>query len=181
MSKRGQFYIIAAALIIAVLAGLATVENRATVSSNSAVFYDMGDNFGKESVRIVDSGVYNKESQGDIEKKIYDFYENYTRYSVAKDPYSSISFVYGDRSRAIIGTLNTAQASTDIFGLDNSSNGVSSGTKIISYPSRQSFSGNNVTVRIGDQTKEFDLKDKESFYFIMVSVKDKEVLVSQNA
>ena len=181
MQKRGQFYIIAAVMIISLIYGLTIVENKASGTSNSGRFYDLSSNFERESVKIVDSGVYSRDSQGSIEKKLYDFYRNYTQYALTKDSGISMVFVYGDRVRAVVARLNPEESTTHIFGLQDESNAISSKTNVLEIPSLDSVSGENVSVVINGEKKEFNLKDNENFYFIMVSQKDKEVLVSENA
>jgi len=181
MQKRGQFYIIAAVILISLIYGLTAVENRASGTGNIARFYDLSDNFGKESVKIVDHGVYSKNSQAEIERKLYDFYQNYTEYALARDPDVSIIFVFGDKERAIVGRLNYSEATAHLFGLENESEAVSARSNELKVPSIESVSGDRVIVQIDGERKEFDLKNDESFYFVVMSKKGKEVLVDENA
>ena len=60
MGKRGQFYLIATALIVMIVFGLVSVSNAAIVQPRPVKFYDLSADYGAETARVIDYGVYNK-------------------------------------------------------------------------------------------------------------------------
>jgi hypothetical protein len=155
------------------------VENSAMKTEKPARFYDLSENFQEESVKIIDHGVYNKDSRDEIEKKVYDFYVNYSNYLLANDPGAYVAFVYGDNEKAILGRFDVQNSTVHLFGLVDEENAVSSKTVTIKTPSIQETMEDKVVVDIAGEKREFILKDDEAFYFIIVSKRGEEVFIDE--
>jgi len=177
MQKRGQFYIIGAAIIILIIMGLTSTVNIASVTPKQIKFFDISDNFEKESVKIVDYGVYTETAS--INQKVSDFYENYSRYALASYPDAYISFVYGNESSSTYGELNVTEAS---ICLGTSEGCLPPESNDLKTPSTSSTHGDKVIVSVGRDISgnkvnyTFALKPNEKFYFIMVAKRGGETL-----
>ncbi len=58
MEKKGQFFLIAALVIIALILGLVTVRNVARSSSEDVTLYDFSREFSYEGSQVIDQGIY---------------------------------------------------------------------------------------------------------------------------
>lgn len=174
MDKRGQFYIIAAAVVVALIMGLTAAVNQATVTPKTLRFFDMSGNFGKESIMVIDYGVYNQNLPPDISEKINDFYANYSSYALATDPNIMMSFIYGNVSSATVGELNVI--GSDITSSDTGSR---TRTNVIKTPIRYLSQNNQtVSVQLDEDTYNFTLAPEQNFYFVILTKKAGEKLVS---
>ena len=177
--RKGQFYIIAAVVIITLIVGLTTIVNKGISSPKPNTFYDLSKNFENEIVKVVDYGIYNKYSDpsASIEEKLEDFYLNYSEYALSIDPEISISFVYGNSSSAIIGSF---EEETYEQGYDLGRGNLATMTHIRKVPSTDTKSGNKISIKISEELPEysFDLTEDESFYFVIVTKKGDETFVS---
>ena len=172
MKKRGQFYIIAAVLIVVMVVGLTTVVNKGVASPKANSFYDLSKNFETESVKVIDYGIYQGNSGGAIGQKLGDFYTNYSYYALATDPTMSISFVYGNATDAIYGVVNTEDLTTRLGEIN-----VGTTNRHIT-PEVSRHSGNKVSVNISGMVYDFTLANEEGFYFIIAAKKGEETLVA---
>ena len=172
MNKRGQFYIIAAVIIIVMIVGLTTIVNRGIASPKANSFYDLSKNFETESVKVVDYGIYNENSVGAIGQKLGDFYTNYSNYALATDPAISISFVYGNTTDAIYGVMNPEAVTTKLGEINVGK------TNTYNLPAVYRTSGNKVSVNISGTVYDFTLAKEQGFYFIIAAKKGEETLVA---
>jgi len=69
-NKRGQFYIIAAIIIVLAISGLMSIATYAIAKPSPKTINDLGSDLNKESTRIIDYGIYNREV---IIKLMYNF------------------------------------------------------------------------------------------------------------
>jgi hypothetical protein len=76
-TKRGQFYLIAAAIIIFILVGLVAVSNYVYVKQEPKKFYDIGDILGREGAKVVE---YAAITQSDMNATINSYLEIYADY-----------------------------------------------------------------------------------------------------
>ena len=95
-AKTGQFYLIAAIIIVTVIIGLSTVTNYVLTKNQPLKFYDLSSEVGEESSRVVDHGIYNA---ADIQGKIETFLSDFLQYSEEKETrqlstFLSSSFLY---------------------------------------------------------------------------------------
>ncbi|MCF7910668.1 hypothetical protein K9L16_03280 [Candidatus Pacearchaeota archaeon] len=97
-TKRGQFYLIAALIIIAVLIGFATTFNFAE-SIDRQELYDLGEELKIESELVLDYGVYQKLNDEGMDNLLLDFTEIYTQY---KGDARDLFFAFGDQDRLTI-------------------------------------------------------------------------------
>lgn len=178
-NKRGQFYIIAAILILIVVAGIIGVKTYVTTTPEPRGIESIGSELKEESFRVVDYGIYNDKN---VTEYLNNFTDNYAPYFLKKTNNANIIFVYGNRSylysvkyyNASVGTISaTVPGFTGGWYPEGD---FVNRTRIIPDPS-----SNNVTVTIFNKTYIFDLKDKnEMFYFVIVQEKEGEVNVEKS-
>ena len=66
MNKRGQFYIIAAVIILLAVAGIVGLKTYTTATPKPRTIQNMGDELKEESFRIVDYGIYNGKDTNEL-------------------------------------------------------------------------------------------------------------------
>ena len=138
-SKRGQFYLIAAILIIVIIATSAIIYNYSR-KKNPVVIYDLGEELKIESKNVLD---YGTQDGGDMNDIWEGFVEDYASYAgEGKEFY----FVYGNSE------------DWEKVECDGTSCGAASG--II-------WSGGKVIITIDEIEYQFDLEEGKYFYFII--------------
>ena len=164
MKKKGQFYLLAAIVIISVLIGFATISNYS--KKNSAIkIYDLGDELGIEGGEVLDFGTYSSYSEPQTTDLLESFTIMYTEFAgEGKEMY----FVFGD-----IDTLSIATYSEIITGSISVNIGEST-TNILMDQKGYSITKNinptateKVIVNIKDIPYTFDLQQGQNFYFII--------------
>ncbi len=173
--KRGQFYILAAMIIVVLIAGFATINNYAR-REGSVQLYDFGDELGIESSKVVDYGV---SSTDDLSAVINDFTSKYDEYA-GED--RDIYFIFGNRNLVklityddvILGNVNIAGANPIFDTIEGKQIAVAEYTP-------ECTRGNicEVKVKIGDDIYDFELKPGENFYFIISQIAGDEQVVIQ--
>ncbi len=177
-NKRGQFYIVAAIIIILAVAGIASIRTYAVITPKPRSIESVGSELREEGFRVVDYGIYNKEN---ITKYLNNFTDAYAPYFLRKTGNANAIFVYGNK--------------TDLFStkFDNVSTGrvsASVGTSNPSWNMDTSFVNrtridydhetNKVTVIIFNNPYKFDIRDNEMFYFVIIDEKDGEVYIEKS-
>ena len=165
MGKRGQFYIIAAVVIIAIILGLATVANKAIVQPKHAEFFDLSEDYEAETSKVIDYGVYNKYSPAvNIDEKVRNISETFANSAFAKDPNVHLVFIYGNRDHwnktdipPIVSSISYSLGSEEQIV-----------TNIISQKiNTTAGSGGEANVTIAGSNYQFNLTKDENFYFII--------------
>lgn len=150
MNKKGQFYLIAAIIIIAIIAGLATIFNYSTKIDSVGA-----ENFGKEleieSAKVLDLKAITGED------RLNDFMKNYSDY--AKKEGMNIYFIFGNSSNI---NMRTYENFSDVVTLDGNALVDSGGYFEISV-----VPGNNVSATINQTEYVFKVKQGDNFYFII--------------
>src|SRR3989338_965559 len=78
--KRGQFYLVAAIIIISLIVGFAVVSNYAKKKAVIKL-YDLKQELGIESGSVLDYGTYNKYNKEAMKNLLQDFIEEYVQYT----------------------------------------------------------------------------------------------------
>lgn len=159
-NKRGQFYLVAAIIIVAVIIGLAGVSNYAKQQPKVTV-YDLGEELNIESGEVVQYGVFNYAGDdNNLMSFLGNFTELYTQYAgEGKDLY----FVYGDESNVVVlkyedvlkGEISVGESSTyKVKG------------KVVKEE-QQTPNENMINVTIGETNHQFTLTPGENFYYVL--------------
>lgn len=98
MNKKGQFFLVAALIIIALIIGFSTIYNSAHTLAGDSKIFTLAHDIKFEGIQIMNYGVFNNFSQTAINKNI----KNFSGFYAKSNPDSDILLIYGNK-----GELNT--------------------------------------------------------------------------
>jgi len=96
--KKGQFYLIAALVIISVIIGYAGISNYLE-KKESIKLYDLGEELGIESENVLDFGIYNELNESEMDTLLKEFVGTYASYI---EEGIEIYFIFGDAEKITI-------------------------------------------------------------------------------
>jgi len=174
-NKRGQFFILAAMIIIGVVVSLATAVNSIEVGNDNEAFYDLAlREVGPETKRVLDYGVFNTV---DTNSLIEDFLTEYANY-IAKE---EVLFVYGDRGGVNFTGLSFIAESVGQVGIFTGGipetvtiQGTTEDTAVVLYDNINE----KITVEINGIFYEFNLRDGQNFFFVIIKEENDEKFVA---
>ena len=109
MNKRGQFYIVAAVILVIVLIGFVSVRNFANVKPEETTVYDLKKELGLETGKVVDFAIYNR-NETDV------VVENWTEVYVkgkSNEEVDNWIFVYGNNNQITVVTFTGNETETN--------------------------------------------------------------------
>lgn len=98
-NKRGQFFIIAAVVISAVLVGLVLTKNYVYTQDTPERITSLTEDINDESMRVIDYGVYN---EGDLSAKMENFSKVMNTYLSDAAPNTNFIFIYRNKTSLTI-------------------------------------------------------------------------------
>src|SRR3989344_5772593 len=173
-TKKAQFYLLAAIVIIAIIIGFASVSNYIK-NKSSVTIYNLKDELGIEGAQVLDFGTVNAEevsviiSDTGTEYKSGKIIEHFTAlYDWYKGENKEIYYIFGN-SQDVVAYKYTdvVEGSISIVG-----GGVGSGLDIMARVrerlevDKESKLG-KVIITIDENNYEFELKPGENFYFVI--------------
>lgn len=170
-NKRGQFFLIAAIIVVGLIIGFASAVNSVNVRNNNEAFYDLADQVGFEIDRVLDYGVYNQQDTLELAKN---FLEDYTDNLALEQAV----FIYGN--------LNEVRAL--YFSEIEGSVGINTGTAINGVVTIRDWAGwesevrrdnGKVIININGVEYISELRPGENFYFIITKYEDGEIFVAK--
>jgi|SRR3989344_2228223 len=181
-NKRGQFYIIAAIIIVTILIGSTSIVSYAKLSKRPKNIESLGQELNEEGSRIVSHGISNDK---DIKILLNNFTDSeFAPYFLEKTDGTNIIFVYGNAS-------NLSAVKYDTTSTGTISANIGSGS--INWVEASSFAERiqviptdplvvNITLESGiEREYEFKLRNNnEMFYFVIIQEKEGEVFVEGN-
>lgn len=175
MNKRGQFFIVAALVIIAAIAGLGTVANYAKSGQKTDRFFDLSSEVNFETKRVLDYGVYNAD---ETEGLISDFLYKYSDYIGQEE----VIFVYGDKE-GLFKALVFNESSVGSIGLTTGLNrdipiqrrtGRTADVNVV----ESDGANERIVVSINEISYTFDLREGQNFFFVIIKDQEGDTLVS---
>lgn len=174
-SKRGQFYLIAAIVIIVVIIGFAAVSNY-TKTQGYTRTYDIAQELEIESAQVQEFGIYNEYIGVEQMKNFLNGFIE--KYSGEVGPLDELYFVFGNENEMVfVGYQQLNESLTADLELNDET------YSILEIRKRQVVTedlpaGENlietvaVNINYGDSLSEYDFKLKpgENFYFILSQV-----------
>ena len=164
--KRGQFYLVAAIIIIAFVAGFITISNYSK-RKTSVQLYDLGEELGIESQNVLDYGTYNELNEESMDALLEQFIEDYVTY--AGDD-KNLYFLFGNSNSIKIKTYQEVEESVSVDGHEITM--VNGGEKMHTPKS------DKVIITIEDIEYQFDLGVEQNFYFVISQEIDGEKYVA---
>lgn len=164
MNKRGQFFLVAALVIIGILFGLATTYSNTQTSARETVVYDLSNEMNFEAGQVIDHGVFYSVNTEERNRRI----ENITDYYSRANPGTDFTVVYGDRNRLYIVAYNSGTAGS--FGLTIGSNQIGSNIEQVSRFNDTivpPVGDNEVTVVLGSARHTFTLRPGQTFFVLL--------------
>lgn len=154
--KTGQFYLITAIILAAIIIGIVTVSNYSRKETRVRLD-DLQEELKIESLKVLDHGISNELSATEMNELLQNFVDNYTEQEKSnKDLY----FIFGNREDI---TVKGYQRTAKNVSID--------GSIITQGP--EYFIGNidplldEVDISIGNLEYNFEIKPGENFYFII--------------
>ena len=138
--KKGQFYLLAAIIIITLIVGFVTIQNYSSRKS-SVKLYDLKDELGIESQNVIDYGTANEENLNSLLEQFVESYANY-----AGDN-KNLYFLFGDSTSIIVKAYEELEDVSDNY--------------------QATIDGGNIVVSIEDVEYQFSLEAGQNFYFIV--------------
>jgi len=173
--KRGQFFLMAALVIIAVLFSIGIIYNYARVQPEDKRVADLSKEFGYEGAKVIDSGIYQQKEQGAIKNYLTDLAVDYA----TSDSDSDFMAIYGDISSITSFKTNCIAAGSAIVG--GGALEVCSGKNIstIENPQFVNINENEISFFFEDEQYKFNLREGQNFYIIVKKDKGGEKYVSK--
>lgn len=158
-NKRGQFYLLTAIAIIALVSGFATLANY-TLNQNPLDFRHLKEELDIESEKMVD---YILSNNLDFKNNLADFTHNYSIYSEADNSY----FIFGDSSSATVSGYKKLEDGSIIVDTD-SETGTEINLNENTYNSRDfSNPGNYINITVDGVEHDFKINTGKNFYFVI--------------
>jgi len=178
MNKRGQFYLVAAIIIVLAISGIASVKTYAAVKSEPRKIQDIGSELREETVRIVDYGVYSKENLTRVLNNFTD--SEFAPYFLKKTENTNIIFIYGDANE-LYSVQYLEEYTGSVFATLGGAAPSWQPASIYANRTKINTAGlDNITITILNKNFNFEIKENEMFYFLITQEKDGEVYVERN-
>ena len=174
-NHRGQFYLIATMVLIAVIIGFATISNYAQKQSYGRI-YDLGGELNIEGENILDYGTYNNLDKNATASILKNFAETYSVY-IEED--IGVYLLIGDENSIFVIVREDLEEGLDIIDFTTGS-AIKEFVKKEYFPSETFAIGDDIEVRINEDKYVFELKPGENFYFIILREADDEKYVITN-
>ncbi len=166
--KRGQFYIIAAIIIIIVVIGFVGIKNYVIGPQKSTKIYDLGKELKLETGQVIDYGIYKINDEEEFDVLVENWVEKYYDYTIQQGIEGDWIFIYGDQEEIHVLNLTSVSGGEVSIGFGQSSSGIS--------PEVNSLKSTTIKVPEGEeevvltfQNLEylFNLRKGENFYFVV--------------
>src|SRR3989344_7149488 len=123
MNRKGQFYLIAALVVISLVAGAVAVYNSATAPDRETFFYSLQEEASYEAGQVINHGLYNSLSAEDINDNI----EKLAKYYYSTNPDTDILTIGGNANNLTFklyknvaeGNLGIKYGDVEIFTQNN--------------------------------------------------------------
>jgi len=177
-NKKGQFYLVAAIIIILAVSGIASVKTYAIIKSEPRKIQDIGSELKEETARIVDYGVYSKQNLTRVLNNFTD--SEFAPYFLKKTENTSIVFIYGDATELYSVQYEPKNTGTVYATLGGTA---TQWYPITNYANRTRIDMGGMTsinITILGRDFNFEIRDDEMFYFLITQEKEGEVYVERN-
>jgi len=184
LNKRGQFYIIAAVIIVMILSGMAGVSTYSIIKSEPKTIYNIRDNLKREGMKLVDYGIFNEGNLGDgedLDKLVQNFAGvDIADYFLKKTNNANIIFIYGNKVKlnalqydvVSVGDIKVGGSDWGLednrYNLKENVEGIIFDGADIGVGAVGSEDEGYIKVTLLGNTYDFELEDNQMFYFVIV-------------
>lgn len=158
--SKGQFYLMGAVIIIALILGYVAVSNLSKKQSLYGID-SAGEELEIESQKVLDYIAYNNLNSAETKNILVNFTKLYSNYSQAENLY----FVFGNTNEVSVSAYR--KSSPGEIMVNYSSGGDILEISKQEYINKSYTSVNNINLTINEITHEFELKSGENFYFVL--------------
>ena len=176
INKKGQFYLVAAIIIVMIISGIASVKTYAVINAEPKSIQEISGELREENPRIVDYGIYNNQ---EIKSVIENFDSNFSEYFLKKTENANIVFIYGNRSNLYSIQYNNFSTGS-VFATVGGSAPTWGNTNILSNITQITPADSSVNVSILNRNFAFNITDNEMFYFLITQEKEGEIIIEKN-
>ena len=164
MEKRGQFYLVAAIIVVAIVMGIVVVHNYAKGGETITSINNARDEIFIESRKVMSYGEFQGYNQAQFDSLFADFTDRYVDYLEGE---KSVYFLFGGlNGMTIAGYQEKARDIIAISGSQNTSVTNSKGE----FTTSISPQSNKLTLSIDDLQYDFLVLGGQNFYFIVSDI-----------
>ena len=160
--KRGQFYLVAAMIIISIIVGIILFRNYISERPREKV-YDLKEDLNIEVANVIDYGTYNELNDTSMENLLRGFIESYSQFGEIE----KLLFIFGNKDNITVFTYQ--QLAEEISINVGAGDVLVIGNPGVINTTTFTPTGNKVKIIIYGNPYTFNLNKGENFYFIIVS------------
>jgi hypothetical protein len=165
---KGQFFLIAAIIIIVVTIGIVTVSNYAG-EKESVKLYDLGEELGIESQNVLDYGTYSQLNEDEMKMLMENFIQNYVDYI---GDTGNLYFVFGNKQKIYVVGYQELTNESVCITLNPATDPDAECIPLQTIGSTQEFPSAGeeiewVFINIENYEYQFKLNPGENFYFVI--------------
>jgi hypothetical protein len=161
----------AAIILVGVIVGVSSIDNSIKIGSSNEAFYDLSEEVGFETKKVLDYGVF---SFGDPLQEVEGFFEKYIDY-IGKE---QVVLVVGDSTNMRVYYFTETSGN---IGINTGGTDIGTGIQILDLEGNEasvSKTGEMVSVLISEINYEFNLRDGENFFFVIIKHEEGEKFVA---
>jgi hypothetical protein len=168
MNKRGQFYLVAALVIILIMLGVTEIYNKVTSTNESDKAESLVREIGFEASKIIDNGAFLSLPKSNITANLNSTLEIYA----LNNPDTEIAFVYGNSSE-----IKFTQGFSVYYSLQKVNNGNQRVLKTLDLTSNM----NLATIKLDENdTYVFNITNGQNFFLVTKIRRGDERIVATN-
>lgn len=161
INKRGQFYLLAAVMIIGLLFGLSIVENKLSSRAEKESVKKLGGEVKVETGNVIGHTLF---SGRQTETLVDEWTDEYANYSLSIEPDAEWAFAFGKNPITLVEVKKESIGAVET-NLDTAIKNI----KRIRTKKTITLSNNNIPVEFNGRTHEFNLENGENFYFVITT------------
>lgn len=179
MNNHGQFFLLAAVIIITGIVAIASIKTFVIEPGGSSQerVYDLSEELGFESAKVIDYGVYNNAYTDSL---MDSWLDSYTDYAKNKEGIEEWLFVYGDEEELRIISYTSEETGGVSMNLGNDR--IGSRAKSELKKEKKKLTNNEKRVIIKDTLgidRDFNLERGENFYFVLAKINEGETIINK--
>lgn len=161
-NKRGQFYIIAAIVIIVAVFGIASVTNYVVTKPNNERQVELSKELNLESEAVINYGIFNG---SDLDPLLTNFTGQYASY-LSSETDSDIYFIYGDTKNIYYyAYIRNETGGVDLNLGDTPINIPIHGN--VAYKNITEITGEIIKISVAGKDYEFKLNEGQNYFFLL--------------